>query len=707
MQIQIISIRRLHYLIVPMLFFPALLHSQLPHVDSLRAIWMDTTIRDSSRLNALGELTWNGYIFTNPDSAIILAQIEYAIAKEKGYVIYQYQSLNNLGVAYSVQGDFEKAETAHLKALNMAQENGDSFEIGNRFSNLAIVRAQKGDYPGAIEYYNQALEMFTLVGKRSGIANVLANLGLTYRNMGNFRMAVESITKSMRLKLEWGDTTGSPHSLNTLGNIYVDQEEYEQAREYFQQSYDIHARFGRIVYSSICLLNIGTTYLEEQQYQLAKQYILRAYIIQDSINANHALAATLVNVCRLYTETQEYDSAEYYCQRSLQFSREMGAKFEEAKSLLMLGKNRIATRRYDQALALSNAGLKISEDIGEKTTIKEGYENLYAIHKAKGNFRDALRSYERFIQNRDSLQSKENRIKIDAERYRFEFDKKQAIQKVRHEAEQEAKDQVIIAQQEKIEKERSIRIALVAILILFALLIWGIGDRFRVTRKKNRIIEKERDRSETLLLNILPEETARELKEKGKADAKLYDEVTVIFTDFVGFTALSEAMEPSDVVAGLDLCFSEFDKIIEKYGIEKIKTIGDAYMAAGGLPAVTPTHASDIARAALEIMDFMDEWIASQQAMGKAFFEIRMGIHTGPVVAGIVGLKKFQYDIWGDTVNTASRMESASEKGRINISIETYQQIRHMDEFYFESRGKKPVKGKGELEMFYLSKAKL
>jgi class 3 adenylate cyclase len=222
--------------------------------------------------------------------------------------------------------------------------------------------------------------------------------------------------------------------------------------------------------------------------------------------------------------------------------------------------------------------------------------------------------------------------------------------------------------------------------------------------QRNRI-SKEKKRSEELLLNILPEEVAEELKEKGSAEAKQIDQVSVLFTDFKGFTQLSEKLTPKELVTEIDTCFRAFDHIMQKYGVEKIKTIGDAYMAAGGLPVPNTTHAVDVVNAALDIQKFMHEHKAEREAAGKLFFEIRIGVHTGPVVAGIVGVKKFAYDIWGDAVNTASRMESSGEVGKVNISGVTYELVK--DKFKCSHRGKISAKNKGEIDMYFVEESRL
>jgi len=249
------------------------------------------------------------------------------------------------------------------------------------------------------------------------------------------------------------------------------------------------------------------------------------------------------------------------------------------------------------------------------------------------------------------------------------------------------------------------------VLLLARLILWNLRFKKEVILRKlseDKIktqyqeIEREKQISDNLLLNILPAEVAEELKSKGHTEAKLFDEVTVLFTDFEDFTHHSEQMTAKELVAEINTCFSAFDQIMETFGVEKIKTIGDSYMCAGGLPVANNTHAVDVVNAGLAIQQFILNRMEQQAAIGIQPFQIRIGFHTGPVVAGIVGIKKFAYDIWGDTVNTASRMESNGQAGKVNISGTTYQLVK--DHFAASHRGKIQVKGKGELDMYFVER---
>jgi len=231
-----------------------------------------------------------------------------------------------------------------------------------------------------------------------------------------------------------------------------------------------------------------------------------------------------------------------------------------------------------------------------------------------------------------------------------------------------------------------------------------LKNRERELQQAKQLIEIQRQKSEELLLNILPKAVADELKLNGATQPLHYDSVTVIFTDFKGFTKISEQMSAEELVGELDIFFTSFDELAEKYKLEKLKTIGDAYMCAGGLPTVNNTHPVDACLFALQVQFVMKETKRIKSEKGLPFWELRLGIHTGPVVAGVIGKKKFAYDVWGDAVNTAARMESSGEPGRINISGRTYDLVK--DFFEFDYRGKIEAKNKGKIDMYFLNSIK-
>ena len=331
----------------------------------------------------------------------------------------------------------------------------------------------------------------------------------------------------------------------------------------------------------------------------------------------------------------------------------------------------ISLREEDNNMALSYAqrSFDLAVKLGLKKQISESSLILAELYERNKNTRASYSAYKKHIIYRDSVINLEGVAKMADIRTDYEVSQKQV--------------EVDLLSAQK----RNQRIILVFSLLLLITLFWYY-----------RTISKEKKKSEKLLLNILPADTAKELKEFGKVKARKYDSVTVLFSDFKGFTSYAENLSPEELVKSVDFYFSKFDAIMEAYGLEKIKTIGDAYMCAGGLNNTSTDHAHKMVLAAIDIAAFVKE--SKQNVNINTAFEIRIGISTGPVVAGIVGTKKFAYDIWGDTVNIASRMESNSEPGKINVSEQTYLLLK--DQFTFESRGQLEVKNRGTMNMYFV-----
>ena len=472
------------------------------------------------------------------------------------------------------------------------------------------------------------------------------NLSAVYLSLGRFE-DTDSLTTGALQRLGQKEPAVRELGLNR-GIAQASVGHMEEAMASFSDVYAYGLEAPRPDLMESALLNIGTLHAMQGQLRYADtsyQAVLRS--VRSSHNTRNAIEA-LQNLAGIASDNGH------------------GAR---------------ALHLLDSLIAIAGA----TEDL---EVVSNATRNLAEVTLAHGNKDSAFYILRRHIALRDSVLGKE-RVRAVAD------------MEVRYETEKKAKENLALRAtnlEVELDRARVKRIRnVLGLCLAFAITFGSV-----VFYQRNRIA-RERKRSEELLLNILPEEVAAELKAKGEAEAVLIDQVTVLFTDFKGFTAMSEQVTPKDLVRDLNDCFSAFDRITEKYGIEKIKTIGDAYMAAGGLPVPNNTHAIDVINAALEMRDFIAAGKARKAAAGLPYFEIRIGVHTGPVVAGIVGVKKFQYDIWGDTVNTASRMESSGEVGQVNISEATYALVKNEASFTFIPRGKVQAKGKGELEMYFVA----
>jgi adenylate cyclase len=518
----------------------------------------------------------------------------------------------------------------------------------------------KSDFPKSLEYGFKSLKIYEPLNDSAGIASALRTIGLVYFSSKHMPEAMEYYLKELKIREALGDTIGTIPVLGNIGITYWHLGDWEQSLEYQLKTLALAEKYKFDMMIANSLANLAQIYAGKTDPDISKalRYYFRSlqYVGADSFTR----ATLLGNIGATYIESVTYDSLNQI----------------KPDDLIPASK----TERFELAVQYLEQAIAIEERIGDIEGVQYFNEVLSKVYVLMGNYKDAYRTYQKNIVLRDSIFNMANEKSIMQQQMQYDYEKKEAAAK----AEQEKKDII----QKNI---RNSTIGGMAIMLVFSTV---------VMRQRNKV-KKQKARSEDLLLNILPAEVAEELKEKGSAEAKLIDEATVLFTDFKGFTQLSETLSPHDLVAEINSCFSAFDLIMQKHGIEKIKTIGDAYMAAGGLPTPNTTHAMDVVKAAKEIQQFMQSHKEEREAAGQLFLEIRIGVHTGPVVAGIVGIKKFAYDIWGDTVNTASRMESSGSEGKVNISGTTYELVK--DAYNCEYRGEISAKNKGMLKMYFVN----
>ena len=620
-------------------------------LDSLYRIWEDETQIDSLRLQAYKTYIWDGFLYSQPDSALILCEVMLGFGETQAYPKAVNQAYTLQSIAYDMQGNFEKAMELAEKAIQANKAINNKAGVSEAEIVMGVTLEEQGIYHAALEHYNKALAIDEEINNREGMAMSLNNIGNILNNQGDKIRALESYQKALAIDEELGISQGIAVELGNIGNIYLEQGFNEKALENFERGLQLQIKIDDQYGMSSSYISIGQVHQVEGNYPLALSYFEKALALAQEVGVVQVVASYQNIIGETYNKLGRYDKALEYCIKAYPIAQQVGALVVQLSSC----------------------------------------NCLYYSYKNLGNEAKALSFIEQILTLKDSIFNEENTRKLTQVQMQYEFAKKEAATQ----AEQEKKDAIA---QEELQGQKLVRNGFIvgfSVVLLFA----GV-----FLTQRNRI-GKEKQRSEELLLNILPEETAQELKEKGHADAKHIEQVTVLFTDFKGFTAMSEKLSPEELVNDLHLCFSLFDEICEKYGVEKIKTIGDAYMAAGGLPSPNQTHAQDVVNAALEMIEAVESGKVKKIANHLPFFQVRIGVHTGPVVAGIVGVKKFQYDIWGDTVNTASRLESSGEVGKVNISQATYQLLINDSDFKFHSRGKIEAKGKGKIEMYFVNKA--
>lgn len=406
---------------------------------------------------------------------------------------------------------------------------------------------------------------------------------------------------------------------------------------------------------------------------------------------------TLINMGNVKGMKGDLDSAYFYFNEAAIHAKDNPDISNFIGQLVSLANLDKEMGRYKNASVLLDSAYMLAEErkFSEyMAMVQNARADLYARRGMFENAYDYLRDYI----GREEQYLNEERVKAVTEMMeKYESEKKaRQIQKL----ELDNLDSAL--KNEKITHARNRYLFFGIALLLIAIGIW---TRLRYIHKSRAIIQKEKDISEGLLLNILPAEVAEELKLSGKSDAQHFEEATILFSDFKGFTSISEQLSPTALVQEINFCFKAFDQIMTDYNLEKIKTIGDAYMAAGSIPKENRAKAADVVMAGLEMQKVITKRKTEREAEKLPAFEMRVGINTGPVVAGIVGVKKFQYDIWGDAVNIASRMESSGEVGKVNISQATYDLIKKDPRFTFDLRGMIQAKGKGEIAMYFVGSA--
>jgi len=573
----------------------------------------------------------------------------------------------------------------------------DSLEIIYKSNNylrkdlLKIIKALAENHPNADDKLGYSIKLIDL-SKRMDSSQYLypgfLEKGNAYRLKGDFNLALESYQNAGKIAIRENKNKDIATVYLSMATVYSATKSHKNTVDYYNKSIEILKKEKDSIKFGSAMLNLGDEYINIGNLQLAQKNTEEAKRIFNMVKYPIGEAYALGNLGMIYAKQGNDKQAEIYITQAIKLLEEIGEYYPICVYLTYMSD--IYLDKGDKTVALNYLlkSLSLAKAHGLKKEISDANLKLSQLYEKLGNSKESLEFFKNHIIYRDSVNNLETVQKIADLRTDFEVSQKQA-------------EVDLLSQQKK--NQRIVVFATIIALGFIAFVAFGLYRRNKFIKKTNEIIELERKRSDDLLRNILPQSTAEELKTNGKVQAKRFQSVTVLFTDFHGFTQYAENLPPEKLVESVDFYFSKFDKIIEKYGLEKIKTIGDAYMCAGGLPFPTEDHALKTVQAAVEIEAFVEE-TRRLNSFKETSFEIRLGINSGPVVAGVVGTKKFAYDIWGDTVNIASRLESNSESGKINISESTFELIK--DTYDCQYRGEIDVKNKGLMKMYFVNTTK-
>jgi len=581
--------------------------------------------------------------------AIQKAELAVSDAKQRGEPLAQANALRGLGKIYDEAGEYVQALHFHQQAFNIYQDGDDELKIAEGLLTLCTASWRLSRLDQALDYGLKALRIYESQQQEKGIGQALHNIGIVYDYLGQYEQALDYQQRALDLREKIGDKKDIAESLNNIGIIHYFSGHPDKALGFYLSSLKMRQKMGDLKGESSSLNNVGLVYKSQEKY----------------------------------------DQALNYYQQSLALKQKQGDKYGTANILNNIGEIQIIRHAYIAALTALEQGLALAKKISAKELIRENYEYLSDFYVAQDDYKNALEFYK--LSEEIKAEIFNEKISKQTANLQAQYETEKKEQQIKLLRKDNDIQQLKITQQNRLQYSYLGGLAFVVILLFFML------NRYHIKKKAHEIISIEKEKSDKLLHNVLPASVAADLKETGKTEPQSFPHVSVFFSDVVGFTKISSTLHPTALINELNILFTAFDNIIEDNHCERIKTIGDAYFAVCGMPEPDPRHAYNMVKSAREIIKYVNK----RNETADVILKIRVGIHTGSATGGVVGIKKYVYDVFGDTVNTASRMESNSEPMRINISESTYQMVK--DEFECEYRGQLEAKGKGKLNMYFVS----
>jgi adenylate cyclase len=600
----------------------------------------------------------------------------------------QVRCLEKLAQANVAISNFPKAIDCYLKIKQLSQRNNDPATTATALNNLGFAANHQQDFKAAVDYFTQAEAIYR--SNPNMKANyVYANLGIAHNNAGESTMALKN------LQTADNGLDDKSYVQHLIASIYLKNKDIYNALKYNELAIEAAKKTKNAAVQRDAYDAASQIYQQLFEYDKALDFYKKHLNLKDSLLREERLRLQNLEALHSLLERTENETLQNFTDEEIRQLDLASQKAKNDRLELEAANQRLDADRKEKELALLRREQEV-KDANLRSANLEAERNRQQLN----------------LTTQQLLAEKQGR-EIASLAQQNELD---SLEAAKQKAEQQQQIAMLENQKQldhmKIQQQESFRKTATWIGLLGAAFLLVIGGSWFLGRRLNRRlaaqnqqieaqkqeIDAERTRAEGLLLNILPNEVAAELKQKGSATPLHYNSASVLFTDFQGFTRISATMHPTEVVRELNEFFLQFDEICERHNLEKIKTIGDSYMCAGGLPVANKSHPTDTVAAAREMLQVVEQYNNKLARAGKVPWNIRIGVHTGEVVAGVVGSKKFAYDIWGDTVNVASRMESNCPAGEINISEATYKLVNNA--FNCEYRGEVEVKNKGKMGMY-------
>jgi class 3 adenylate cyclase/tetratricopeptide (TPR) repeat protein len=608
--------------------------------------------------------------------------------------------LMNLGVLHYYRAEYQEALKYYKQGLELANQLGDIKKIASCETNIGITYVCISEYGQALEYYKSALKREEEIGNAIGIASLFGNIGVVYSNLGKYTKAIEFYNKAMSLDEQLGISKNHAKYYGNIGVVYGSISDFQKALDYYQKALRIEEEQDNILGVIRQLGNIATIYKDLGDFNQALKYNEQALDLLKEYKDPNQEMHIAKNMGEIYRELGDIPSALYYFNQMMDLAKRLGSKSELSSasgnlgllyvSLIDYGK---AYSHFIEAITIANElGIK-ADEAGWKAALGVLFGNadfeLYDIKKSEVLLKDALKVHIELGQKREEYRSHlslsmlyEALHRIQEAFYHFKLYHQLEKKVMNEQAKKQAVQLELIRKIEKIEREN----------------------------KETMIRFEEKER---ILHDILPIEIANRIVSGDTMIAEQHENVSIIFADIVSFTETALRLKPAEIVGTLNELFTEFDGLALDLGIEKIKTLGDAYMGACGIPTSKEDHAIRITEFAFRILKVSRKLSFS----GQDNIQLRVGLHCGPVIAGVIGRHKYTYDLWGDSVNIASRMESQGSKNEVHVSedfirtlcaISSDQKVPQSYSLPFgnitiKDRGTIDIKGRGAMRTFFLT----